>query len=137
MHNLTASGSATATNADSPYGTQGSGLISSTLDYAIVQSATFSTNTTLTVQVPEGCTIPTSGGVSAVAYSAQRNPLWFSRTKGQVALNLYGENPSLKWWKRITWYLVKYWLQTVLLANRFLVLGFNAAILLLQDRYKR
>lgn len=85
-NNLTASGSATATNADSPYGTQGSGLISSTLDYAIVQSATFSTNTTLTVQVPEGCTIPTSGGVSAVAYSAQRNPYGFPGQRGKWRL---------------------------------------------------
>lgn len=73
-NNLTASGAAVATNADSPFGTQASGSISSTLDYAIIQKATFSTNTTLTVQVPEGNTIPTSGGVSAVAYSTQKAP---------------------------------------------------------------
>lgn len=76
-NNLTANGSAVATNADSPFGTQASGSISSTLDYGIIQSATFSTNTTVTVQVPEGCTIPTSGGVSAVSYSTQKAPYGF------------------------------------------------------------
>lgn len=76
-NNLTAQGSATATNADSPFGTQGSGLISTTLDYGIVQAATFSTNTTVTVQTPNGSTIPTSGGVSAVDYSVMRTPYGF------------------------------------------------------------
>jgi hypothetical protein len=73
-NNLTANGAAVATNADSPFGTQASGLISATLDYGIIQSVTFSTNTTVVVQVPEGCTIPTSGGVSAVSYSTQASP---------------------------------------------------------------
>jgi hypothetical protein len=73
-------GAATATTADSPFGTQGSGLISSTLDYGIVQSAVFSTNTTMVVQVPEGCAIPTSAaGVSAVSYSGQASPYGFPR----------------------------------------------------------
>jgi len=73
-NNLTANGAAVATNADSPFGLQASGLISATLDYGIIQSVTFSTNTTVVVQVPEGCTIPTSGGVSAVSYSTQKAP---------------------------------------------------------------
>jgi hypothetical protein len=76
-NNLTANGSAVATNADSPFGTQASGLISSTIDYGIIQSVTFSTNTTVVVQVPEGCTIPTSGGVSAVVYSSVKAPYGF------------------------------------------------------------
>jgi hypothetical protein len=67
-------GAATATNADSPFGTQGSGLISPTLDYGIVTAATFSTNTTVTVQAPAGNTIPTSGGVSEVLYSGMAAP---------------------------------------------------------------
>ncbi len=73
-NNLTANGGVVATNADSPFGTQASGSISSTLDYAIIMKAAFSTNTTLTVQVPDGCTIPTSGGVSAMSYSTQKAP---------------------------------------------------------------
>lgn len=49
-----------------------------TTEYAIVMAKpTFSTNTTVTVQVPEGCTIPTSGGVSTVGYSSQRAPYGF------------------------------------------------------------
>lgn len=85
-NNLTASGSAVATNADSPFGYQAGGAISSTLDYGIVQSVVFSTNTTVVVQVAEGCTIPTSGGVSAVAYSSLKTPYAFpgQREKWQV-----------------------------------------------------
>lgn len=73
-NNLTANGSATTTTADSPYGGQADGTISTTLDYCIAQKVTFSTNTTITVQVPEGCTIPTTGGVSTVVYSANQAP---------------------------------------------------------------
>lgn len=75
-NDLTAQNSAGYTSL-SPFGTQGSGLISSTLDYGIVQSATFSTDTTAIVQVPEGCTIPTSGGLSAISYSGLRAPYGF------------------------------------------------------------
>ena len=39
--------------------------------------------TTATVQVPEGCTIPTSGGVSAVAYSTATSPFGFTLDKGR------------------------------------------------------
>jgi hypothetical protein len=85
-NNLTANGSAVATSTDSPYGGQADGTISSTLDYAIVTKTAFSTNTTLTVQVPEGCTIPTSGGVSAVAYSEQRSPYQFPAQRGKWRL---------------------------------------------------
>jgi hypothetical protein len=80
-NNLTANGSAVATNADSFCGAQADGTISSTLDYCIVQKATFSTNTTVTVQVPEGCTIPTSGGVSSVVYSSNKAPYGMPATK--------------------------------------------------------
>jgi hypothetical protein len=73
-NNLTANGSAVATNADSPFGLQASGSISTTLDYAIVQQVTFSTNTTVVVQVSEGCTIPTSGTVSSVSYAGSGQP---------------------------------------------------------------
>jgi len=82
-NNLTANGAAVATNADSPFGGQASGLISATLDYGIIQSVSFSTNTTVVVQVPEGCTIPTSGGVSAVSYSTQKAPYGFPAQQGK------------------------------------------------------
>jgi hypothetical protein len=70
-NNLTANAGAVATNADSPFGTQADGAISSTLDYGIITKVA---TTTVTVQVPEGNTIPTSGGVSAVSYSTQKAP---------------------------------------------------------------
>lgn len=73
-NNLTANGSAVATNADSPFGGQADGTISSTKDYAVVQKIT---STTITVMAVEGCTIPTSGGVSAVSYSTMFSPYGF------------------------------------------------------------
>jgi hypothetical protein len=77
-------GSPTATNADSPFAVDANGTPGGTYDYAIVQKATYSGgNTTLTVQVPEGCAIPTSGGVSAVAYSSTANPFGY-RDPGNV-----------------------------------------------------
>ena len=79
-NNLTASGSATATNDDSPFENYGA---TTNKEYAIVMKAAFSTNTTLTVQVPDGCAIPTSGGVSAVYYSTQDVPYGFPRDKGR------------------------------------------------------
>lgn len=78
-NDLSANGSVVATTADSPFGAQSGGTFSTTLDYAIITAASFSTNTTLTVQVPEGCTIPTSGGVAAVAYSGDASPYGFPK----------------------------------------------------------
>lgn len=72
-NNLTAQNGAT-TVASSPFGN----YLGSTLEYGIVASKpTFSTNTTVVVQVPEGCAIPTSGGISAVSYSTNKQPYGF------------------------------------------------------------
>ena len=84
-NDLTAQGSATATATDSPF----SGGSGGTTEYGIITAASFSTNTTLTVQVPEGCAIPTSGGVSAVSYSTQKAP--------------YGMPISLEKWSMPVW----------------------------------
>lgn len=73
-NNLTAQNSAVATNADSPFGYQADGTISSTLDYAIITKVA---SAVATVQVPEGCTIPTTGGVTSVSYSTQKVPYGF------------------------------------------------------------
>ena len=85
-NNLTAQGSAATTNADSPFGGQSGGSISSTLDYAIVQKITTST---ITVQVAEGCTIPSSGGVSAVSYSNVKSPYGMPTTTGKWAIDYW------------------------------------------------
>jgi len=78
-NNLTAQNGAT-TVASSPFGNRG---VSTTLDYGLVMKVA---TTTVTVQVPEGCTIPTSGGVSAVAYSTQANPYGWVSDKGRWIL---------------------------------------------------
>ena len=73
-NNLTAQGSAVATNADSPFATNSFDTETGTEDYGIVQSVA---TTTVVVQVPIGNTIPTSGGVSAMSYSTQKAPYGF------------------------------------------------------------
>jgi hypothetical protein len=86
-NDLTAQGSAVATNADSPFGQQADGTTAGTTEYAIITKTAFSTNTTLTVQVPEGNAIPTSGGVSAVSYSTQKVPYGFPASQPKWRLN--------------------------------------------------
>lgn len=73
-NNLSASGAATATNADSPYSKNSFNTPTGNLDYAYVQKVTAST---VTVSVAEGCTIPTSGGVSAFSYAKLGTPYGF------------------------------------------------------------
>lgn len=73
-NNLTPNGSAVATSTDSPFSVDSFGNTLGTTDYAIVTSSTFSTNTTLVVQVPEANAIPTTGGVSAMSYSQMKAP---------------------------------------------------------------
>jgi hypothetical protein len=84
-NNLTANGSAVATNADTPFtqAVTGTSITAGTTNYGIITAQTFSTNTTLTVQVPEGDTIPTSGGVSAISYSTQKVPYGFPAQRGK------------------------------------------------------
>ena len=79
-NNLTANGSAVATNADSPFGCQADGTISSTLDYAIISNIA---TTAVTVQVPEGCTIPTTGGIAGVSYATVKTPYGFPGQRGK------------------------------------------------------
>lgn len=76
-NNLTANGSAVATNADSPFGLDANG-VPGIYDWAIV---TKTSTTVATLQVPEGNTIPTTGGVTSTFYSLGRTPYGFP---GQV-----------------------------------------------------
>ena len=78
-NDLTATGGVSYT-VRSPYGTDANGVTAGTTDYALVMKVS---TTTATVQVPEGCTIPTSGGVSAVAYSTATSPFGFTLDKGR------------------------------------------------------
>lgn len=95
-NNLTANGSAVATNADSPFA---QAATAGSLEYGIITAASFSTNTTLTVQVPEGSAIPTSGGVSAVSYATVKMPYGFPGQRGKwIILSLvrsqWVQNPA-------------------------------------------
>lgn len=72
-------GAAVATNLDSPFGQKSGGLSSLTWDFGIISSVSFATDTTVVVQVPEGCTIPTSGGVASIAYSGISTPYAFPK----------------------------------------------------------
>lgn len=82
-NDLVSSGGATATNADSPFGVQANKSVSSTLDYAIIEKVSFSTDTTVTIQVPEGCTVPTTGGVNSTSYSNLKAPFGFPSQRGR------------------------------------------------------
>lgn len=76
-NNLTAVGVALTNSADSPFGVQDDGTVSATVDYGLIMSVSFLTNTTVVIQVPEGNTIPTvpaSAALSALAYSTAKAP---------------------------------------------------------------
>ena len=101
-NNLTAQGSAVATNADSPFSTNSFDTETGTEDYGIVQSVA---TTTVVVQVPVGCTIPTSGGVSAMSYSTQQAPYGFTVDKNKWTItNLYSGDRSTSSPVQNTWY---------------------------------
>lgn len=91
-NDLTATNSVSYT-VRSPYGTDGSGVSAGTTDYALVMKVS---TTTATVQVPEGCTIPTSGGVSAVAYSTTANPYGWVADKDRWNVQLLVKASTLQ-----------------------------------------
>lgn len=87
-NNLTAQGSATTTNTDSPFGLDGFNT-PGTSEFGIVMSCTFSTNTTMVVQAPEGCTwptLPTSSAISSMSYSTEKIPYGFPADNGRWAV---------------------------------------------------
>lgn len=90
-NNLTAQGSAVATNADSPFGNNG---VSTTLEYAEVLNVAFSTNSTVTVRVPAGCQLPTTGGISSVLYSTQSNPYGLPAFSNVLASVSHADNQT-------------------------------------------
>jgi hypothetical protein len=67
----------------SPYTTDANGVPAGTYDWAIVTKVA---TTVATVQYPEGCAIPTSGGISTVDYSGVKSPFGFptQRSRWQV-----------------------------------------------------
>lgn len=68
-NDLTATNAVSYSSGVSPYCTDANGVAAGTYDWAIVTRTSPSTPTVATVQYPEGCAIPTSGGISTVDYS--------------------------------------------------------------------
>jgi len=89
-NNLTATGGV-GYSVKSPHGTLSSGVDTLKAIGLVTAIAT----STATIQVPEGCTIPTSGGIASVAYSIGACPFGFTRDKGRwevvllVKANIY------------------------------------------------
>ena len=111
-NNLSATASAGYTS-DSPFA-NGSRTYDTagTTEHAVVATKpTFSTNTTVTVQVPEGCAIPTSGGVSAVSYSTQSKPYGFPTNKARwivenlAQVSLSQSAPTINIWYNVGGYI--------------------------------
>lgn len=77
-NNLTANGSAVATNSDSPFAggaTASTAYTPGTTEFGEIFNISFSTNTTVVVQAAPGYAFPASGGLSALAYSTAATPL--------------------------------------------------------------
>lgn len=72
-NNLTATNGATTASV-SPFATDGNGVAGGTYDYGLVTKVS---TTDVTYQLPAGCTIPTSGGISSVVYGTSYAPLSF------------------------------------------------------------
>ena len=71
---LVAGGGAAATNSDSPFAKDANGTPGGTYEFGI---ATKVATADVTYQLPEGCRLPTSGGVSAVDLSSVKSPFGF------------------------------------------------------------
>lgn len=93
-NNLTAQGGVLATSADSPFGQNDAG-VPGTSEWGIVMSRSFSTNTTIVIQVPEGSawpTLPTSAAISSMSYSTNDIPFGFPLDKFRWELNYICNN---------------------------------------------
>lgn len=79
-NDLTATGGVGYTSGRSPYTTDANGVAAGTYDWAIVTKVV---TTVATVQYPEGCAIPTSGGISTVDYSGVKSPFGMPVSSGR------------------------------------------------------
>lgn len=85
-NDLTATNSVGYTSGRSPYCTDANGVAAGTYDWAIVTKVA---TTVATVQYPEGCAIPTSGGISTVDYSGVKAPFGMPVEKGRWSVVLH------------------------------------------------
>jgi len=84
-NNLTAQGSPSYSTTQTPFtnAVTGTSVTAGTTNYGIIMAQTFSTNTTYTIQIPEGETLPTTGGIGTVSYSTQKTPYGFPGQRGK------------------------------------------------------
>lgn len=87
-NNLTANGGVLTTTADAPWGQQADGTVSTTLDYGILQQLD-ATGMIANIQVPEGCTFPTSGGITSMSYSPIGYPLGYPGNRDKFDVESY------------------------------------------------
>lgn len=84
-NDLTAQGSATATNADTPYSLDANETAGS-YDYGLVMDVLGSA---AEIQVPWGCNIPTTGSFTAIEYSIAGAPFGFPLNKDRWKIESY------------------------------------------------
>lgn len=105
-NNLTAQNGATTSTSYAPYGVNSFGTPVGTYEYGIVTGLASSTD--VYVQVPEGCAIPTSGGVSAVDLSSVKVPYGFPAQVGRwvvethIKTNCVQNSPVNGTWYNLT-----------------------------------
>jgi len=106
-NNLTATGSPSYSTTDTPFTNPvtGTSVTAGTTNYGIIMAQTFSTNTTYTIQIPEGETLPTTGGIGTVSYSTQKTPYGFPSDSGKWTVGWYSRtNLSQSSPTTSTWY---------------------------------
>lgn len=114
-NDLTATNSVGYTSGRSPYCTDANGVAAGTYDYPIVTKVA---TTVATVQYPEGCAIPTSGGISTVDYSGVKSPFGMPVDSGRWALyTLNRVNTSQSSAVVSTWYNIASFYLTVPTGN--------------------
>lgn len=84
-NNMSPQNSLLATNADSPSSTDSNGTPNGVNDFAVVMKVS---GAVATVQVPSGCSIPTSGSVSSVDYSTDSSPFGFPKDTQRWSVEL-------------------------------------------------
>lgn len=84
-NNLVATNGATTVN-NAPYGNRGA---STSLDFGVIMTkpAYGSGNSTFILQVPEGCTLPVSGGISSIDFSGVDTPFGFPKDKSRWTIS--------------------------------------------------
>lgn len=91
-NNLTANNGVVATDSDSPFSVDGDNTPTGQYDYAVVTKVNGST---VTCQVAEGCTIPTSGGITSVDLSTSHVPYKFPSVKDRWQV-IYQRNTTIQ-----------------------------------------